>query len=50
MLGTLRAVFQFAVRKDVLRVNPAQDVEAQGKLRGPRRPDSRRARGSAPNH
>ena len=31
MLGTLRAVFQFAVRKNVLRVNPAQDVEAQGK-------------------
>jgi integrase len=31
MLGTLRAGFQFATRKNVLRVNPAQDVEPLGK-------------------
>lgn len=31
MLGTLRSVLDLAMRKNVLRVNPAQDVPAQGK-------------------
>ncbi len=31
MLGTLRSVFELAMRKNVLRVNPAQDVQPEGR-------------------
>jgi site-specific recombinase XerD len=36
MLTTLRSVFRLAVRKNVLRFNPAEDVEALGKPKGER--------------
>lgn len=35
-LGTLRSVFQFAMRKNVLKVNPAAGVEARGRPARPR--------------
>jgi integrase len=31
MLGTLRSVFELAMRKNVVRVNPAQDVQPEGR-------------------
>ena len=38
MLGTLRSVFQLAMRKNVLEVNPAADVSADGRPHEPATP------------